>query len=68
MLRGYLKNFQTVVAQHNAGVMYGKPTFITDFNTDYVIDFYFTKVSCKVNNKVGNESQLPIHDSSINVI
>ena len=38
---------------------------ITDFVTDFLTDCYVIKASYRVNDKVGNESQLPIHDSSI---
>ena len=45
--------------------MYGKKTLITDFIVEFITDFYLVKVSNKVHNKVCNESQLPIYDSSI---
>ena len=39
--------------------------WITNFITHFITDFWYIEVSYKVNDKVGNESQLPIHDSSI---
>ena len=33
-----------------AGVIYGLMTFVTDFFTDFIIEFYYIKVSYKVNN------------------
>ena len=47
--------------------MYGYQTLITNFIMDFVTVFYLVKVSFKVHNKVCNESQLSIHDSSIKV-
>ena len=34
---------------------------------DFITDFYYIKVSYKVHVKIGNESQLSIHETSISI-
>ena len=47
-----LKSSKKVTKKPNiyAGVIYGLMTFVTDFFTGFIIEFYYIKVSYKVNN------------------